>query len=113
MTGNDSIFVVQRKGDPLVVGFRNWPASLQQVYVTGGYGFSAEARDELRALIDEHPCHAMAINMAPVVFLPSWFLGLLVSVQKSGVRIELRNLTEQVRDSLKVTRLHEVLAVRD
>ena len=72
-----------------------------------------QARSELDALVGEHQCKTLAIDMASVKSLPTSFLSLLTSLSKQGVQIELLHPLRVVRESLELTKLDRFFTIRD
>jgi anti-anti-sigma regulatory factor len=113
VAGDSAIFLVKETGERTVVGFRDWQSSLDALYWTGANVLVFQARSELDALIAEHQCRTLAIDMTSVEPFPSAFLALLISLTKEGVRIELLNPSEIVREGLRITKLDTFFAIRD
>jgi anti-anti-sigma factor len=113
VTDTSSIFTVAETGERTVVAFRDWRSSLEGYYESGGDVFITEARREIERLKSEHECKLLVIDLTSVVFMPSWLVGLLVSLRKGGLQIELLHPSASIRDMLETTKLNRFLVVRD
>ena len=69
-------------------------------------------RDHLLKLIDEHSVETVAFDLTGIVVIPSGLLGLLASLRELNVTVELFNPSDDVSEVLAVTRLDELLQVR-
>jgi anti-anti-sigma regulatory factor len=69
-------------------------------------------RDHLLKLIDEHSVDTVAFDLTGIVVIPSGLLGLLASLRELNVTVELFNPSDDVSEVLAVTRLDELLHVR-
>jgi anti-anti-sigma factor len=70
-----------------------------------------QCRDELVPLLQDAHCRVLRFDLAGIPFLASGVLGLLISLQKIGVEIQLKNVSEHILDVLHVTRLDELVEV--
>jgi hypothetical protein len=113
VAGDSAIFVVKETGERTVVGFRDWQSSLDFLYWTGANVLVFQARSELEALIVEHQCQTLAIDMTSVEPFPSAFLALLISLSKDGVQIELLTPSAIVHEGLAITKLDTFFTIRD
>lgn len=73
----------------------------------------AEYREQLAELTERHCCHTLTVDLTGVKRVPSGLLGLLVSIQRRGLRIELFNPSKDIRDVLETTRLATLFDVRE
>uniref|UniRef100_A0A7C4QPC2 Anti-sigma factor antagonist n=1 Tax=Schlesneria paludicola TaxID=360056 RepID=A0A7C4QPC2_9PLAN len=73
----------------------------------------AECRDELLALIREHQTQTLAIDLTGVKLLPSGLLGLLASVHRLGVEVQLYNACKDIREVLEITKLDQVMHLHE
>jgi hypothetical protein len=112
MTGDSRIFTVDEVGRRAVVRFRDWKSS-SDAFFGPWEDFACDARSELESLTSEHDCTTLAIDISPIDLVPSSFLGLLVSLHRSGLEIELLHASKSVREILDRTQLNRVLKVRD
>lgn len=71
----------------------------------------AECRDELVTLIRDHDCSTLAFDLTGVSFLPSGLLGLLASIDRLGVTVQLYNACEEIVEALEITRLNQLFQV--
>lgn len=102
---NESILKVYAAGELTVVGF-------------GGQDVPDEAciaayREQLEQLIDENDCKRMACDLSGVRFVPSGMLGVLLSLKKKGVEIELYNPSEDVMEVLRITKLEQLFEIKE
>ena len=67
--------------------------------------------NKLVELIDQHKCRSLIFDMRGVWFLPSKVLGALLSLRKLVDRIELQNLSDDVREVLHVTQLDQAFHI--
>jgi anti-anti-sigma regulatory factor len=112
MIGHSSIFTVDEVGQRAVVRFCDWRSALEALSGPWERDFICHARNELENLNTEHTCTTLAIDMSPVTVVPSSFLGLLVSLHKSGLKIELLRPSQSVRETLDATQLNRIFTVR-
>jgi hypothetical protein len=110
MSEDSSVFTVEGTGERTVVSFRDW---LGSCYREGTTVFVARAGDELKGLISQGQCKVLAIDMTPVDPMPSVFLGLLATLRKGGVKIELLHPSASVRTMLDVTNLAPFFPTQD
>lgn len=73
----------------------------------------AECRDELLNLIREHQTKTLAIDLTGVKLLPSGMLGLLASVHRLGVEVQLYNACQDIREVLEITKLDQVIHLHE
>lgn len=73
----------------------------------------AECRDELLTLIREHQTKTLAIDLTGVKLLPSGMLGLLASVHRLGVEVQLYNACQDIREVLEITKLDQVIHLHE
>jgi anti-anti-sigma factor len=69
--------------------------------------------DQILELIAQNHCRILILDMAGVWFLPSRTLGALLSIKKSVERVELHNVSGELREGLRVAQLDQVLHVRE
>jgi len=70
-------------------------------------------RDQIYELLKDPTCEMLRFDLTGVHFLPSGMLGLLTSVKKRGINVEVTNACQSIRDSLGVTRLDTLITVCD
>ncbi|MGE5194850.1 MAG: STAS domain-containing protein [Deltaproteobacteria bacterium] len=89
-----------------------------RVYETGpriviGFGEAAvldqndvdECREEIRELVRLHDCKSLVFDLMNVRYIPSVVLGLLASLTRMGIEVQLYNISAEVRNVLQVTQL--------
>jgi anti-anti-sigma factor len=113
MASEVAIFVVEQAGERTVVRLHDWQTSMKMFYWPSADSFAARVRSQLDELISEQHCRTLAINMSSVNLMPSAFLGVLISLCKGGVQIELLHPSPSVREALHVTKLDQFFVVRD
>ncbi len=69
--------------------------------------------NQILELIAQNQCRVLILDMRGVWFLPSRTLGALLSLRKSVERIELHNVSDELREGLRVAQLDKVLHVND
>lgn len=73
----------------------------------------AECRDELVALVREHQCTNLAVDLTGVRIIPSGLLGLLASLRQLGVELHLYNACLDIREVLEITKLDQVMHLHE
>ena len=103
-TGKD-VLVVYEAGELTVVGFdgRDVPSD----------ACLAEYREQITELIRQHGCKTLAFDLTGVKLVPSGLLGLIASVRKLGVEVEVFNPSDDVRDVFRTTRLDQLVSIRE
>jgi anti-sigma B factor antagonist len=71
----------------------------------------AAYRNQLIKYVQDHDCKTLAFELAGIKILPSGMLGLLVSLKKRGLEIELLNPAVDIVDVLRITRLLQMFKV--
>jgi len=69
--------------------------------------------DQIRDLIEQNKCRVLILDMRGVWFLPSRTLGALLSLRKKVERVELHNVSDELREGLRVAQLDQVLHVNE
>ena len=70
-----------------------------------------QCRDELVTILNKAGCIVVRFDVEGIPFLASGILGLLVSIRKANVDIQIQNASEHVADVLRVTRLDQLVEV--
>ena len=68
---------------------------------------------QILELIEQNQCRVLVLDMRGVWFLPSRTLGAILSLKKSVERVELHNVSDELREGLRVAQLDQVLHVQD
>lgn len=102
---DDGILKVYEVGKLTVLGFGG--KDVPTDFSTAAY------RDAILRLIAEHDVETLAFDLTGVQLVPSGMLGVFASLFKSGVKVEIYNPSKDVRDVLAITKLDELLTVRD
>jgi anti-anti-sigma factor len=69
--------------------------------------------DRICELIEQNQCRVLILDMRGVWFLPSRTLGALLSLRKCVERVELHNVSDELREGLRVAQLDQVLHVTE
>ncbi len=73
----------------------------------------AEYRDELMSLIKEHDCQSLAVDLTGVKIIPSGMLGVLASIYREGIEVDLYNACRVIREILEITKLDQILQLHE
>jgi anti-anti-sigma factor len=73
------------------------------------YSRVEQCRDELVSILERAGCVVARFDVAGIPFLASGVLGLLISLRKHGMDVQLQNASEQVRDVLSSTKLDAII----
>jgi anti-anti-sigma factor len=73
------------------------------------YSRVEQCRDELVSILEQGGCVVARFDVAGIPFLASGVLGLLVSLRKHGIDVQLQNASQQVRDVLSSTKLDAII----
>ena len=71
----------------------------------------ADCRSEIVSLVEKHATKVMAFDLTGVKLIPSGLLGLLASLRKMGIEVQIYNPSPDVTEVLEVTRLKEVMPI--
>lgn len=96
---------IYKAGELTVVGFGGRPV-LDHLNL-------ANCRDELVQLIRENHCKTLALDLTGVRLIPSGLLGLLASIRRQGVTVQLYNPSDDIREVLEITKLNTLLELHD
>ncbi len=77
------------------------------------FGRFEQCRDELVSLLKKADCKVVRFDVTGIPFLASGVLGLLASLRKLGLDVQIQNPSEHVRDVLRATRLDQLFEVRE
>lgn len=66
---------------------------------------------QIRELIEQTNCRVLILDMHGVWFLPSRTLGALMSLRKMVERVELHNVSDELRESIRIAQLDQLLHV--
>jgi anti-anti-sigma factor len=103
MTRIADVFQVRKTGQLTVIGVN--PDGVTD------YLRVEQCRDELISILEKAGCVVVRFDVAGIPFLASGVLGLLVSLRKAGVAVQLQNVSEHVRHVLRATKLDKMVAV--
>jgi hypothetical protein len=101
MSSESRIFEITQVDDWTVLTFRDCN--------TWDFKFLTSCADELDGLIHEQRVYKLAFDLQNLVQVSSTLLGVFVGLQQSGITIELRNPSAEVREVLETTQLNRVL----
>lgn len=105
MTATQNELKVYEAGPLTVLGFGGREI-LEEINI-------AYARDEVFELLDQFGTEVLAFDLTGVRFVPSGMLGLLASVHKRGVKVQLYNPSPDVIEVLEVTKLRDLVEVHE
>jgi anti-sigma B factor antagonist len=105
MSAAGSVLEVYKTGPVTVVGFGG-----RDVFDDANV---AVCRDQMLALIDEHKCTQMHVDLTGVRLVPSGLLGLLATIRRKDIEVHLYNPSPDVREVLAVTNLNQLMPVHD
>ena len=100
----EGVMHVYQTGPLTVVGFAG--RDVPDEVCIAGY------RDQMNKLIEEHQVQVMAVDLSGVKLVPSGMLGLLTSIRKKVVRVELYNPSDDVREVLRITNLEKLFDIK-
>jgi hypothetical protein len=67
-------------------------------------------REQVFDLLREKPdCRRLTFDLTGVVVLPSGLLGLLVTIRKRGLAVEILNASDEILEVLRVTKIDQFL----
>lgn len=95
---------VQRSGRLTVVEFRSGDAA-EQCCVT-------RCRDVLIGLVKDNQCEQFAFDMTGVERMPSGLLGVISSIRKLGVKVNIYNPPPAVMEALEITELNRQIETK-
>lgn len=99
-----NLLTIVRDGQRVVVGFNS--KSVPDEVCIAGY------RHQLLKYVEDFNCKVIAFDLTDVKLLPSGMLGLLTSLKKRGLEIELLNPAADVVEVLRLSRLAPMFTVR-
>lgn len=70
----------------------------------------AECHDEVIALVRQHRCKVLAIDMTETRIIPSGLLGLMVAIHHQRVSVCLLNCSDELREVLEITKLNRFIS---
>jgi anti-anti-sigma factor len=70
-----------------------------------------QCRNELVSIIEKSGCVVVRFDLAGIPFIASGVLGLLASLHKAGVDVQLQDASAHVREVFRVTKLDEMIAL--
>jgi anti-anti-sigma regulatory factor len=99
-----SLLTITRDGPHLIIGF-NGLEFPDEVSI-------GRCREQVFQLLDRSPdCQRLTFDVTTVKILPSAMLGLMASVKKRGLEVEVLNPSDFVQAALRVTKLNTVVTV--
>jgi len=93
-----------RDGERVVVGFNSTDVP-DEVCV-------AAYRTQLLKFVQESECKVLTFDCTRIKILPSGMLGLLVTLKKRGLEIELLNPIADIVEVLRITKLNSLFTVK-
>ena len=67
--------------------------------------------DQIVELVESNNCRVLILDMQGVWFLPSKTLGALLALRRIVDRVELHNVSDEVREVLRVTQLDQMFQI--
>ena len=107
------IFEVRGTLEHPVVDFADWRSIRETLLGSQQLSVLSRIKKELAALVEQHQRRVLAIDMTPVNILPSALRGVLVSLSRGGVEIELRRPSLVIRESLESCRLDRYFTIQN
>lgn len=101
----EGILKVYSVGETTVVGFGG--EDVPDETCIAGY------RDQLMALTEEHDVKRIAFDLSGVTIVPSGMIGVLLSLVKLGLEIDLYNPSDDVREVLSITKLDKMFSLKE
>jgi anti-anti-sigma factor len=95
------VFQVHKRGRVTVIGVN--PDGVTD------YCRVEQCRDELLSILKKAHCVVARFDLSGIPFVASGVLGLLVSLRKSNIDVQIQNASEHVRDVIRATRLDKML----
>lgn len=99
-----SLEIIQ-SGEKTVVGFGNRDV-LDQINI-------AACREQIEELVRRTGTKVLAFDLLGVRLIPSGMLGLLAALRNLGVKVQIFNPSDDVREVLEITKLNQLLEVRE
>ena len=93
-----------RDGQRAIVGFNS--KSVPDELCIAAY------RNQLLKYVQDADCKVLAFELSGIKILPSGMLGLLVTLKKRGIEVELLNPVADIVEVLRITRLAPMFTVR-
>lgn len=103
MSEKKDIFEVYQTGELTVVGFGGREI-LDQIDLSA-------CRAEILALVEKNGAKTLAFDLSGVKLIPSGMLGLLASLRRMNIAVQLYNPSQDIAEVLQITRLSEVLPI--
>ncbi|HEY3966408.1 MAG TPA: anti-sigma factor antagonist [Planctomycetaceae bacterium] len=98
-----NLLTFARDGDRAIVGFNS--KSVPDELCVAAY------RNQLFKYVQDFNCKILAFELSGIKILPSGMLGLLVTLKKRGVAVELLNPVADIVDVLRITRLAPMFTI--
>lgn len=73
----------------------------------------AACREQITEIVRQNQTKTLAFEMSKVRLIPSGMLGLLASLRDMVSKIQILNPSEDVREVLEITKLNQIIEVRD
>ena len=73
----------------------------------------SQCRSEIVAILEQYHCETLAFDLTGVELVPSGMLGLLASLRKMGIEVQLYNPSADIREVLEITRLNEIMSIHE
>ena len=103
-SADPNLLTFVREGQRAVVSF-NSKSLLDEVCI-------AAYLDQLLKFIKSFDCQVLAFDLTGIKILPSGMLGVLVTLNQRGVKVELLNPIPDIVDVLRITHLAPMFSIR-
>lgn len=96
---------VVQNGETTIVNFIDCD-DLEQINI-------AACREQITQIVKQNQTKTLAFEMSKVRLIPSGMLGLLASLRDVVAKIQILNPSEDVREVLEITKLNQIIDVRN
>jgi anti-anti-sigma factor len=101
---NNEFFYTYKTGKLTIIGFDGSMLA---------HDDAERCRDALLALVNNHACEVLVVDLMDVPIITSWILGILAAIRQHGTRVELYHPSADMREILDTTHLDRLLHVRE
>lgn len=105
MSDKFALLEVKQVGDRTVIDFGGRDV-LDQINI-------AACRDQIADVVKQNASKLLAFNLSGIKLIPSGMLGLLASLREMGVRVQLFDPSDDVREALEITKLNQIFEVHE
>ena len=105
MFDEQALFVVDEAGEHTAIHFRNWAATQKEFFQPQEPELLERIRGQLKSITDDEHSKILAVDLTDIELMPSSLVGVLVAIQKTGIKIELLHPSETVRQTLATMKM--------